>query len=436
MFRTKTTIASAIVLASSGLAHAGDINISGFLSAGGGSIADEELCHDVYPVGHPSAGQPNTDTSCGYAGYESEDFTFDVDSLVGIQITGNVSDKMAVTAQLVARGQNDNEVTAEWAYVAYTVNDNFKWRMGRLRTPFYMLSDYVDVGYAYNWISAPSEVYYLPFNNVQGMDALFNFTAGSFDGLVQAYAGAFTDSFTLSGVDVSTKSRNQTGISLQMNRDWLTLRAAYHRAELTLDVPNLTALSAGVSAFCTSLAAANAVFPGFSDCGTIDYEKFVVNEDDGTFLDAAISVDTGRFLAVAETATFKLDNSPFSEDKRSYLMVGIRFGDIVLHATYAKADDKSQASDMLEGLPADTGTSFTAGHPLFNTQQALATGLAQLRAGAAYAADSQVDEHTTNTIGMRWDFTSSAVFKLQYDILKRDDVDDQKLIRFAFQSVF
>jgi len=69
-------------------------------------------------------------------------------------------DNMGATVQLIA--QNDevgDDIRMEWGYVSYDVNDEIRMLIGRVRPALFLYSDYLDVGYAYNWITPPSEVY-------------------------------------------------------------------------------------------------------------------------------------------------------------------------------------------------------------------------------------------------------------------------------------
>ncbi len=411
MFTKKTQLATAMALLCAGVAQAGDVNFSGFLTAAGGKLDDEK--------------------SGAYAGYASEDLVFDADTLVGIQVSGVISEKVTATAQLVARGIEDYEVSAEWAYISYQVNDNFQWRMGRLRMPLYTYSDYLDVGYAYHWIRAPREVYYLPFNNIQGLDFLWNYSVGSWDGSVQMYTGAFTDSFFNSDTQsiIDTQSRNHMGVAFTIGNDWLTFRLARHQAELSLSGYGTTKV---IECVFTPQLCADAGATGNLEIRHIDaYLRSVgavaaaddlqtTSDDDGSFTQIGVTVDTGRFVAAAESVEFEIEGSPFSIDKRWYVMLGMRFGDVLVHVT--KAEAKDEAADLTANLP-----------------NAL-SGLTPLLEGIA---EGLVDEHDTLTLGVRWDFTSSTALKFQYDSMTDYETDevtgedlDQKLISFAIQTVF
>lgn len=395
MQRNKSILAAAIVAVLAGTAHAGDVTFSGFLTVAGGMVDDEE-----------SEGFGN--------GYSEEDLTFDADTVFGLQVSSAVTDKLTVTGQFVARGTDDYDFDAEWAYVSYAFSDNFTGRMGRLRTPLYLYSDYVDVGYAYAWLRAPSEVYYLPFNNVQGIDFVWNYSAGSLDGSFQWYYGALTDSFLNADTQtvLDTRLRNQTGLAATIGNDWLTLRAAYHKADINMDGTEniLIPIYGNLGALTVELEG----LPG--GIGSSAVSALQVEDDSITFKQIGFTVDTGTFVAAGETVEFEVDDSPFSLDKRAYLMLGVRAGDFLIHVTKAEVED--EAADLVGSL-----------HPALGAYAPLMQGI----------AEATVSEYETLTFGLRWDFTSSVAFKLQVDDIsdnKSDGADDQRVIAFGISTVF
>lgn len=388
MQRNKSVLAAAVLAVIAGTAQAGDVSFSGFLTVGGGYADDED--------------------ADAYAGYEEEDITFDADTVFGLQVSSAVTEKLTVTGQMVARGGNDYEVDAEWAYVSYAFSDNFTGRMGRLRTPLYLYSDYVDVGYAYSWLRAPREVYYLPFNNFQGVDFIWNFPLGSVDATIQWYYGALTDSFYNADVNdvLDAELRGQTGLAFTLSYDWLTLRAAYHTADLSI-TPNTS--NPTVDGLAAALRA-----NGFAD----NADRLYTEDDSGSFKQIGFTIDTGTFVAAGESVEFEIEDTPFSIDKRKYLMIGLRFGDFLLHVTGAEMKD--EAADMASGIP-------------------VAPATAPLIAGLNLVADTFVADSETLSVGLRWDFTSSAAFKFQIDDVtdnKTDGANDQKVVAFAISTVF
>lgn len=368
------------------LAQASDINFSGFLSVGGGMVDDEE--------------------GLSYGGYDEEDLTFD-DNLLGIQISGTVSEKLTATVQLTSRSENEYQVEAEWAYLSWQATENSKVRAGRLRTPFYMYSDFLDVGYAYAWISPPREVYYLPFNNVNGVDFYTTGTLGIFDTSIQVYFGGFDDELDFSGAVADAKTRNQMGVAGTLGKDWWTLRAAYHQADLWVDVTGVP-LGGGqtIGSFATTL---NAI--GFSD----NADKLLVEDDKATFAEVGLNIDTGTFVAALEYVEFEAEDALLSKNVRQYAMGGVRFGNWLVHVTASQSKDEVQHPE--EGIPVVPQTALVRG-----TLQAL--------------AQSQVVERDVITLGTRWDVTSGTALKFQIDDVDDESEGDQKVFSVALQTVF
>lgn len=363
------------------LTQAADIDISGFLSVGGGMVDDE--------------------TSVSYDGYSEEDLTFDR-NLLGLQVTGQVNEKITATAQLIARSEKDYEVTAEWAYLTWQASDNGKVRAGRLRTPLYIYSDSLDVGYSYPWISAPNEVYYLPFNNVDGLDYYLTAALGSFDATFQAYYGSFDSDFSFEdGTQGNASLRNQMGVAATFGKDWWNFRAAFHQADLSVDIN-----SPELNGFVSQLAAN----PTFSYL----VPRITVDEDSGTFAQIGLNIDTGLFVAALEHVEFEVDETLLAKNVRNYAMVGLRLGDFLFHVTGSKAED--EIADLAAGIPASEQTAV-----LIGTLQGI-------------AAARDVDREVVS-VGTRWDVSSGTALKLQVD-----DVDDakgeQKVVSVALQAVF
>ena len=72
-----------------------------------------------------------------------------------------------------------------------------------------LVSDYVQVGYAYPWIRPPEEVYaYVPLTALSGIDVPYTFQAQGLDFTVQPYGGSFRDTTTTRGFDVKNDASN------------------------------------------------------------------------------------------------------------------------------------------------------------------------------------------------------------------------------------
>ena len=124
--------------------------------------------------------------------------SYEEDSNVGIQITKQLREDLSITTQFLAEAAYEWEVEAVWAFLKWEPNDHWQLRAGRVRTNPYMLSDVVNVGYAYPWVRPPEEVYsQVPssFSNLTGVDAKFKMEMFENDFSLTAFYGATSTEF-------------------------------------------------------------------------------------------------------------------------------------------------------------------------------------------------------------------------------------------------
>lgn len=187
-----------------------DLDLSGFISVGGGSLIDDDEINS-------------------YTGFDGA-WNTDPDTTLALQATASISDKVTVTGQLIAHGAGAYEVEAEWAYVTYAATDDWRIRVGRLRSPFFTYSDFLDVGYAYPWIRPPEQVYRFLFTTVEGFDTIYTSTVGDWYSTLQAYFGRLTDETSVLGELVPIDLQTFTGINWSLSNDWLTVRTTWNLA--------------------------------------------------------------------------------------------------------------------------------------------------------------------------------------------------------------
>ena len=372
-------IALSLMLGSSAV-FAGDVNFSGFVSIGGGMV--EEAKNERY------------------LGFSEEELTFK-NHVFGLQATGQVNEKVSATAQYIARSENDYGVGAEWAYLTYQATENSKIRAGRLRTPLYIYSDFLDVGFAYHWTSPPREVYYLPFNNVDGVDFYYTRALGSVDASFQAYYGSFDQEF----MELDFKNRSQIGVATTLARDWWTIRAAHHQGDLTVEGAGVDQLVGGLQQLGTALKI---------DVSS-NINAFKVDEERHTFSEVGLTIDTGRFVAAAEYIVMDGSLGMLGEHVRYFVMGGVRTGNWLFHVTTSKADDKRTRAE--NGLPVIAPTA-----KLIGAIQTTTRGNISLR--------------DVITLGARWDVADSTAIKFQFDDVDNWDIGDQKVLSVALQTVF
>lgn len=300
MVLKKTALAAGILLASSQIAYANDLNINGFMSVGVGT----------------------SDKDIGINGID-DGANFTNDAVVGLQISKRLNSTTTATTQLIARGDDGFNSEAAWAYVTYAATNNTDVRIGRLRTPFFYYSDFLEVGYAYNWIRPVTEVYATlePFSSLNAIDVSHSFSIGRNDGSIQAYYGRYDGDFEFEGTNFDIGLKHATGLVFSATRGNFGTRLSYHQADVTSG-PTGTNLTL-IDALTTQ------------------------------FYQGALTFDNGDFLAIAEATQLKHDNNVFTDQTSFLVSVAKRFNDTTLHLTYSDREGKPTASQIENNQPSE-----------------------------------------------------------------------------------
>ena len=306
----------ALILATAVASAEPRIAINGFLTAAG-SVSDSEVA---------------------YLNGITDQASFENDSRLGIQLSGTVAPGLDVTAQLLASADDDTyDVRADWAFLSYALGDDLKLRGGRIKFPLFLVSDYVEVGYAYPWIRPPQEVYDgLPLNSISGIDALLTHNMGSVDLLVQPYFGSNSEDTEPSGLQMSSDMRDVMGINLVASTDALTVRAGYMESKITSRLTGPAMLPPGVD--------------------------ITLNDDQARFFGVGAMLDWNNIVVYSEYTDTSIAKS-FPDSTAWYVTLGYRAGRFLPHVTVADRDTdertplaRKQRSTTL-GLRYDLNTS-------------------------------------------------------------------------------
>ena len=273
------------------------------------------------------------------------------ESNIGLQFSTDISNKMDMTVVMSARGgpaQKYNFET-EWAYANYKFNDDTSLRIGKVKGPFYMVSDYKDVGYAYPWASVPDEVYSTnPIRSVNGLDLVYQKTINDVSYLGEVYYG----------------SGNNTAYVLPT-----ALTALNNDANLC----NTTAkAAAGGACFTATTQVGFKTHDMFGFNASVTWEgisfragyfKTKVNAFgktnlDGSFGGIGMTIDKNNFVVYAEYIV--RDTGPeleaaFPDVNAGYLTLGYRMGDFLPYVTAATI---GQGKDKSDFAPKQTSTAI------------------------------------------------------------------------------
>jgi hypothetical protein len=167
-----------------------------------------------------------------HAGVYTPSLSLRPDSKLGLQGTVNLLSNLSATAQVVGRGTNGTTADLEWAYLSYSPSPSWTVQVGRKRIPLFFYSSTQDVGYTYEWVRLPPDVYGWDAVNYNGASAGYNsqllgwgVQAELFWGNERANKSAYSRLSFDEAKDVEW--HNIVGTDVQVQRGWLTLRAAY-----------------------------------------------------------------------------------------------------------------------------------------------------------------------------------------------------------------
>lgn len=275
-------------------------------------------------VGVTHLGGEDDGRSYGINGQTNDSWRGDQLSKFGAQLSYGLTDSVGVTVQATAKAQQDEwKANLEWAYLSWQTTDQLMLRAGRLRSPVYMYSESLDVGYSYPWLRLPDEVYsQVQVTNYEGLDAVYTVPL-SYGSVTFQLAGgqaknrdyyAYDDEF-----DIDYDKLFGASVSLATNQ-FGTLRIGYVEADITTDITGT------VNNYLTGNPNDN-------------LSLLVLDKEKGKFTSIGYQYDNGTWVSNNEWTSRMIENDGLEAIDSFYLMGGRRFGDFLPHVTYAQLDD-------------------------------------------------------------------------------------------------
>lgn len=270
----------------------------------------------------------------------SDDYSFSSIAKMGLQFTFKLGEDLDLTTQLVSRGTSDYKIEAEWAYLNWRATEKLTVKLGRQRIPYYYLSEYLDVAYAYPWVRPPIEHYNIPMTAVDGLSADYTMSLGDFSFVTSAYVAAGAGySETLEGGFTLNQS---FGFSELIRWKEFEMRLAYSRSHPKvgqfLRGGKGGSLVEGLDAIVT--LSENPAFPvvaGALGLGPApEFSPFAFDGLSTEYASMSLSYDDGKLLMISELSRLRIDNSPQTGGDAAYIMAGYRMGKWMPHFTMAK----------------------------------------------------------------------------------------------------
>lgn len=243
----------------------------------------------------------------------------------GLQFNSKISDKAEAVVQVLGRAQDDFNVDVQWAYIGYDLTPDLTARAGRFVLPYYMHSQYTQVGYAYPWIQLPAEQYsVVPLDTMEGIDLTWQAVTGAVAHSINVFWGGM-EIDDVSGATFSVK--NQHGINVRSNWNNWTSWLSFSNNKITSDLTNIPPV--GV---LTPL-----------------------NQDNhySSYTGIGLQYDNGTLFVMGEASEIDLSapGNAFPEITSGYVTVGYRIDKLTPHLTWGSIDHSSDSQlDPLDPL--------------------------------------------------------------------------------------
>jgi len=294
----------------------------------------EALINGFGTVGITHLGGEDDGRGYGLSGQTNDSWRGDQLSKFGAQLTYGVTDTVGLTLQTTAKAYSDEwKANLEWAYLSWQSTDNLMLRFGRLRTPVYMYSESIDVGFAYPWLRLPDEVYsQVQLSNYEGADLVYNLPLSFATVSFQVAGGvAKNRDYYLYDEEFDIDYDNVFGASVSLaTNDYGTVRIGYVEADIETEISGSFTDIFGNPSSATLLA---------------------LDKDKGKFTSIGYQYDNGTWLTANEWTSRVIENDNTHSTDSFYLMGGRRFGDFLAHVTYAQLDeDEGRQNSWTLGL--------------------------------------------------------------------------------------
>jgi hypothetical protein len=283
------------------------------------------------------------------------------DTMAGLRFGAEVNDQFSFVVELLSRGAQEYNVHTDLLYAQWNFLPTWNVRVGRSRLPFYLYSEYAQVGHSYLWSRLPLEVYILdPFTNFDGftlnfrqnlpdtwfVNASLNFGNSDFD-------------FQQGGVPIPFSLSRAGVLDLMVGNQYLKLNAGGMLGSIDADYSNVEAgqvrqdLLNPCAAF-TQLEPAEIILTpnGVGSC-TVNALILGVNTGPFVFPDPVTAnlfnsknVNTSiltfgyefkwnHIISMAEWTQFNADDDYIIDTRSWYATLGFYFNDITVAATYS-----------------------------------------------------------------------------------------------------
>lgn len=347
----------------------------------------------------------------GQGGGVDKQVGMEVDTKVGLQGTYKFTDAISGTAQLLTkyRAEGQYQPEFEWAFAKWQATPGLSIRAGRIGAPYFMVSDFRDVGFANTAIRPPLDVYgQVPVSSADGGDISYQMNLGGATITSTLWGGSaknkYASALRSSGVNVdpvTVKLKNGVGLNFNIELDdGLAFRVGHSQGKLTIESDTIDALLTGFNGIANNGAAPSNLRAIAAQAAS----SILTENTKATFTGVGASLDRDNIVLAAEYTLRRVKNGSVGDTTGWYALGGYRFGSFLPYVIVSKLKfDGSNAA-----VPSN-----------LSSLNALGTQAQRLVASTPVALSTQYVQQSTNSVGVRWDAMRNTAVKVQFDHIKK-----------------
>jgi hypothetical protein len=326
-------------------------------------------------------------------------YSWRTDTRLGVQVAQVFSPQWQAIGQVLIRDQVDSTLnnSISRAFVSWRPTANLHVRLGRMADATFLMSDYLDVGYAYPWVRPPVDSYAVVVPRFyDGVDTTYSIPDASGVWRVKGLYGMVKAAVpTGLGANYNLETNDARGLALIREQGPLKVRVGYSSFHLKNAFSLPGQLLSGLNQVI-------GVAELYSQPAIADEARSLVNAlsiAQGArigYASAGFGYDDGSWVAQVEANRLSSETRLSPRGESAYLSLGHRTGEWLPYVTVSGS--RAPALVVAETSWAVLGPDAVA-----------------VQNGALVILNSARIDQRTLSLGVRWDFNSQAALKLQLD---------------------
>lgn len=320
-------------------------------------------------------------------GANTGDISFAQDSMLGMQMTAYLNQKLEASTQVVSRLTTDNNYDPQvtWAYIKFKPTEDITIRAGRLGVEAYPQGDSAEIGYANLMVRQPIVFYPRTFD---GIDAEVSHPFGGGMARLKGMAGWTKGKLVGIGSTYDTGGSKLIGGLAEYTHGGWTGRVALGRIQMHNEIEELKSGSQFLAGLSMTPNGAQII----NRLSMIDRMVQVSS--------LSLAYDAGRLQGIASYNTEMSSNWPCQH--LLYANVGYRIGQVTPYISWSKQHVARNFTST--GIPNGLSPQTDA-----------------LNQGVLFAQSGLLINQSNIAIGARYDFAKNTALKFQVDHIRYKD---------------